>query len=70
MMLHFLKINAMFVLLDFRIPNKMIILGTVCIQGILEHSYAEYCNLIGQGVVYKSHITLSLEFPRWNERAT
>ena len=22
----------------------------------LEHSYAEYCNLIGQGVVYKSHI--------------
>ena len=22
----------------------------------LEHSYAEYCNLIGQGVAYKSHI--------------
>ena len=22
----------------------------------LEHSYSEYCNLIGQGVVYKSHI--------------
>ena len=30
--------------------------STLLEQCSLEHSYAEYCNLIGQGVVYKSHI--------------
>ena len=39
------------------IPNSQ---GWACgpsaIYSELEHSYSEYCNLIGQGVVYKSHI--------------
>ena len=29
---------------------------SVCVYVHLEHSYVEYCILMGQGVVYKSHI--------------